>query len=424
MGTVIGTLLRPWRSAQTWRSLCHLSLDGITGAIGFAVVFPLIAVTLSLLVVFPLAIVTSWFLFVVAHAFANVERSRARVLLDLELHDPDATALGSNPWRRYVWRLRSMSRWKEIGFALLHYPVGLMNAGLMVLAWGGSVALLLLPAYVGRLPGGTAVFLWFEVGPDPASGPFLASVVGLVGLVLVAPWLTVWLADLDRVIDRLLLGRTEKEEFQERVTDLQERRVAAVDSAEAERRRIERDLHDGAQQRLIAVAMDLGVARTQLRSDPERAGELVAEAHDEVKAALKELRDLVRGIHPVILEDRGLDAALSSVVARSSVPVSLQVNVSPRPSPSVESAAYFIVSEAVTNVVRHASATRASVEIERRRDRLTIVVTDDGVGGADPASGSGLSGLSDRVSALDGWMQVVSPVGGPTTLMVEVPCGS
>ena len=366
-GAVIGTVLRPWRTAQTWRSLCHLSLDGITGAIGFAVVFPLIAVTLSLVVVFPLAIVTSWFLFLVAHAVANVERSRAHALLRLELHDPDATPIGSNAWKRYVWRLRSMGRWKEIGFALLHYPVGAMNAGLMVLTWGGSIGLLLLPAYVRLLPAGTARFYWFDLGTDRPLGLLAASLIGLVGVVVVAPWLTVWLSDLDRVIDRLLLGRTEKSEFEERVTDLQERRVAAVDSAEAERRRIERDLHDGAQQRLIAVAMDLGVARTQLRTDPERAAELVTEAHEEVKAALKELRDLVRGIHPVILEDRGLDAALSAVVARSSVPVTLQVDVSPRPSPAVESAAYFIVSEAMTNVVRHAAATRARVEIARRR---------------------------------------------------------
>jgi signal transduction histidine kinase len=168
--------------------------------------------------------------------------------------------------------------------------------------------------------------------------------------------------------------------------------------------------------------MDLGRARTQLDQDPNRAADLVAGAHDEVKAAIKELRDLVRGFHPVILEDRGLDAALSAVFARSPVPVSLKVSVQPRPDPAVESAAYFIVSEALTNVARHARASRASVEIARRGDRLTIVVADDGVGGADPDNGTGLAGLRDRVSALGGWMQVVSPLGGPTTLLVEVPC--
>ena len=263
--------MRPWRTAATWRALCHLSLDGLTGAIGFALTMPLLAVSLSLLVVFPLAVVTSWVLFLVTHLLARVERSRAGALLRLPLHDPAPRAEGSNWWRRYVWRLRSMSRWKELGFALLHYPVGMMNTALTFLTWGGSVALLLLPLYAGSLPGGSAKFRWFEVGPG--TGALVGSLVGLVGVVLVAPWVTTWLADLDRVIDRLLLGRTERAEFEERVSELQSSREAAIDSAEAERRRIERDLHDGAQQRLIAVAMDLGVARSQLDRDPERAGE-------------------------------------------------------------------------------------------------------------------------------------------------------
>ncbi len=419
---MLRTLLRPWRTTATWRALCHLSLDGVTGAIGFAVTMPLIVATLSLLIVFPLAIFTSWLLFLMTHVVAGVERSRAAALLGLDLHDPAPRAEGRSWWRRYLWRFRSASRWKELGFALLHYPVGAFNAGLTFVTWGGSVSLLLLPLYVSHLPGGSAKFVWFEVGPG--SGAWIAGLIGLLGVVLVAPWITTWLAQLDRVIDRSLLGRTERAEFEERVSELQSSREAAVDSAEAERRRIERDLHDGAQQRLIAVAMDLGVARTQLQQDPDRAALLVAEAHEEVKAALKELRDLVRGIHPVILEDRGLDAALSAVVARSPVPVALTVDVVPRPSPAVESAAYFIVSEALANVARHAAATRASVEIARRRDQLTIVVSDDGVGGAVVGAGSGLAGLHDRVSALGGWMQVVSPVGGPTTLLVEVPCGS
>jgi len=223
---------------------------------------------------------------------------------------------------------------------------------------------------------------------------------------------------------RWLLGRTQQAEMDERVGQLETRRAAAIDSAETERRRIERDLHDGAQQRLIAVAMDLGLARTQMTQDPARAAELVATAHDDVKAALKELRDLVRGIHPVILEDRGLDAALSAVVARAVVPVQLRVDVPLRPPASVESAAYFIVSEALVNVDRHAGARSAVVEITRHRDRLTIAVTDDGMGGADPTGGTGLAGLAERVAGLDGWMQVISPPGGPTTVLVEVPCGS
>ncbi|HEX6568039.1 MAG TPA: ATP-binding protein, partial [Acidimicrobiales bacterium] len=168
----------------------------------------------------------------------------------------------------------------------------------------------------------------------------------------------------------------------------------------------------------------LGTARERLESDPEGGARLVADAHDEAKAALKEIRDLVRGIHPVILEDRGLDAALSAVVARSAVPVSLDVDVAERPPPAVESAAYFVVTEALTNVARHAHATRAAVAIARAGDRLVVEVRDDGVGGADPDRGSGLRGLRDRVTALGGTMRLVSPPGGPTTLLVDVPCGS
>jgi signal transduction histidine kinase len=212
--------------------------------------------------------------------------------------------------------------------------------------------------------------------------------------------------------------------MEQQVVRLESSRVAALDSAEAERRRIERDLHDGAQQRLIAAAMDLGVARERLVSDPEGGRELVGRAHDEVKAALRELRDLVRGIHPVILEDRGLDAALSAVVARSPVPVELSVTAEPRPSPAVESAAYFIVCEALANVARHAEARHASVRIDVQDAVLRIDVHDDGAGGADPARGTGLSGLADRVAALGGTFAIDSPSGGPTDLRVEIPCAS
>ena len=151
---------------------------------------------------------------------------------------------------------------------------------------------------------------------------------------------------------------------------------------------------------------------------------MVAEAHEEAKAALKEIRDLVRGIHPVILHDRGLDAALSAVVARASVPVQLDVRVEERPPAAVESAAYFVVNEALTNVARHAHSTRAWVSIARAGDRLVIEVRDDGVGGADASRGTGLQGLRDRVAALGGTMHVISPDGGPTTLSVELPCAS
>jgi signal transduction histidine kinase len=170
--------------------------------------------------------------------------------------------------------------------------------------------------------------------------------------------------------------------------------------------------------------MDLGAARERLETDPDEGKALVAQAHEEAKAALKEIRDLVRGIHPVILEDRGLDAALSAVVARSPIPVELDIDLDGRPPTSVESAAYFVVSEALANIARHAHATRAHVGIARTGDRLVVEVRDDGIGGADPAAGTGLAGLVERVTGMGGTMDLLSPRGGPTTLLVELPCAS
>jgi signal transduction histidine kinase len=173
--------------------------------------------------------------------------------------------------------------------------------------------------------------------------------------------------------------------------------------------------------------MDLGAARERLATDPEGGQRLVAEAHEEAKAALKEIRDLVRGFHPVILEDRGLDAALSAVVARSPVPVALRVELAEgeRLPATVESAAYFVVSEALTNVARHAEAARAWVSIARTAERLVVEIRDDGRGGATlDGAGTGLRGLRDRVTGLGGTLDLLSPPGGPTTLLVEVPCAS
>jgi signal transduction histidine kinase len=414
-------MLAPWRRGQTWWSLSHVLLDVWIGTVTFTIVFTLLVTSLALVVVAPLAIPVAWGLFVGARLLATVERTRFAALLGVDLADRSGPLQGTSVWKRFVERLKSKSRWLEIAYLLLLLPLGCLTFAVAVLAWCGSLALLALPAYVGALPGESAKFWLFEISAGPSV--IGVSLVGLVGLLVLAPWVTVALAHLDAAAGRRFLGR-DRNALEARVSELETSRTAAVDSAEAERRRIERDLHDGAQQRLVALAMDLGVARERLEDDPEAGRQLVAEAHDEVKAALKELRDLVRGIHPVILEDRGLDAALSAVVARSPIPVTLRVDLDRRLNPAVESAAYFVVSEALTNVARHAEATRAAVNIARRGDRLVIEVSDDGGGGADPARGTGLQGLRDRASALGGWMQVVSPSGGPTTLIVEVPCAS
>jgi signal transduction histidine kinase len=217
--------------------------------------------------------------------------------------------------------------------------------------------------------------------------------------------------------------RSGREELEERIETLETTRAGAVDVQETELRRIERDLHDGAQARLVALGMNLGMAEQKLAADPAAARELVSEARAGIEEALRELRDLARGIHPPVLTDRGLEAAISALADRSAIPVTVTADVPDRPSASVETAAYFVAAEALTNAAKHADAAKVEVRIVRRPKSLVVEVADDGRGGAD-AAGSGLTGLRRRVEALDGTLMVVSPPGGGTTLRAELPCAS
>jgi len=219
----------------------------------------------------------------------------------------------------------------------------------------------------------------------------------------------------------VLLLSPRRAELTERIETLETTRAGAVDVQETELRRIERDLHDGAQARLVALGMSLGMAEQKLTDDPERAGELLAEARRDAEHALKELRDLARGIHPPVLADRGLEAALDSLASSTPLRVVVSVHVAPRPAPAVESAAYFVAAEALANAAKHARARQVDIRIARLGDTLELEVRDDGDGGANP-DGAGLQGLRRRVEALDGSLTVISPRGGPTTIRAELPC--
>jgi len=209
--------------------------------------------------------------------------------------------------------------------------------------------------------------------------------------------------------------------LRERVDDLRDARERIIEAADAERRRIERNLHDGAQQRMVGVALTLGLAESQLERDPASAARLIAQAREEAQLAVKELRELARGIHPALLSDRGLGPALEALAARAPVPVEVR-GVPERPLPrEIEAAAYFCTAEALTNVAKYAQASAAFVDVSVVGDRLRVHVHDDGVGGADPSSGSGLRGLRDRVDALDGRLEIDSPPGAGTRVTVEVP---
>jgi len=241
-----------------------------------------------------------------------------------------------------------------------------------------------------------------------------------VAATLAAPAVIHALTYLDRGV-LLLLRRSRSDE---QIETLRRARARSVDAAVEERRRIERDLHDGAQQRLVALGLDLGLALDRFDADPDGARELVGGAHREAQRAIVELRDLVRGFAPSVLEDRGLDAAMSALAARSPVPVSLHVDVPTRPPASVEATAYFVVAEALTNVARHADARHVVVEVAQTAESLTIEVADDGRGGADPGRGTGLSGLAARTEAIDGTLLVEDRGGGGTRVVAELPCAS
>ncbi|MEU8027639.1 histidine kinase, partial [Streptomyces sp. NPDC049099] len=203
--------------------------------------------------------------------------------------------------------------------------------------------------------------------------------------------------------------------------ELESDRGVVVDTAAADLRRIERDLHDGAQARLVNLAMGLGLAKEKLLEDPDSAAAMVEEAHGEVKLALQELRDLARGIHPAVLTDRGLDAALSSVATRCTVPVKVTVDLPDRPAPAIEGIAYFTVSELLQNISKHSRARSASVDVWRAEERLLIQVRDDGRGGARLEGGTGMRGLAERLGAVDGLFVLDSPAGGPTVVTAELP---
>jgi len=321
---------------------------------------------------------------------------------------------------------RSRATWRQLGYHLLAGPALAAAAVAAVGMWLAGIMFTLVYAYAWMLSSGG--WLWRGQSSSKVDSLLRLGVpvdvyltaVG-IALLFAAPWVTAGVATLDARIAPGLLGPSRAEELEHRVQHLTQTRAGAVDAADAERRRLERVLHDGTQQRLVSLAMNLGMARAQATTADE-AHQAIAEAHEEAKAALTELRNLIRGLHPAVLENRGLDAALSGVAARMPIPVRLTVDLPRRPSPVIEAVAYFVVSEALANIAKHAQASQAEVFVHHAGDRLHVIVSDDGMGGADPALGTGLAGLAKRASAVDGTFEIVSPPGGPTLLTVDLPC--
>nr|WP_081539319.1 histidine kinase [Kitasatospora sp. SID7827] len=351
------------------------------------------------------------------------QRARHRVLLGVDVAPTAPTAADRTSWaaaaRRLPGRLSAAQTWRRVGYHLLLGPL---------LAAAES---LVLTAAAAGLAGATS-YGWAWAVPAQARQSRLGYAAQLPcytlgGLLLLGalPWLAGAAARGESRAAAALLGpgRSERlRRLQQRVDHLAESRTGLIEAVDAERRRIERDLHDGTQQRLVSLAVNLGLVLATTPDLPDGARAAVAEAHLEAKQAIAELNDLVRGLHPAVLEDRGLDAALSGLAARLPLPVRLRVELDARVPPGVESVAYFVVSEALANVIKHAGATRTEVTVRQVGALLRVNVTDDGLGGADPSAGTGLGGLAKRVGAVDGAFHVSSPVGGPTTVTAELPC--
>ncbi|WP_283134434.1 sensor histidine kinase [Rhizohabitans arisaemae] len=377
---------RPWaflRSSWPWRSLAYLLVGAPLGAIPLGVFAA--AYRYGVVVGLTAGIVAAMLL---GPLVARFERTRLRLVDRVPVPSP-------GPRPPLTTRLRDPVTWREYGFILIS----------MLTLWILDLALVLTSAWVPLiLMSGP-----FQPGVDPRSGLPLA-LLGVALLPLAAYPTTAW-AGARAMIARAVFAPGEAEIIRSR--------ARLVDAFENERRRIERDLHDGAQQRLVSLTMKLGLARLDLAPGSPAEAQ-IAEAHEEAKQALAELRELIRGVHPQVLTNRGLAAAVQDVAGRSPVPVRVDIDLAARLPVTVEVVAYYVVCEALTNVARHSGACRSSVRARHRDGALHLEIDDDGRGGAVP--GTGLAGLADRVSVVDGVMKLSSPQGGPTSLQVEIPC--
>ncbi|MFJ4471993.1 sensor histidine kinase [Streptomyces sp. NPDC089424] len=361
---------------HTWKEIAHLLANLPASLLGFVYVVTMLSVGAFLTVTvigFPLLAAG----LLGARQLGRLERARARTLLGVRVDEPSPLPRrGAGGFLPRLWMaLKDPVGWRTALYDFIRLPWGILTFTLTL----------------------TSLFVLWPVLPFIARG----------------------LANADRAMVRALLSPSD--ELERRIAELESDRGVVVDTAAADLRRIERDLHDGAQARLVNLAMGLGLAKEKLLEDPEYAAAMVDEAHGEVKLALQELRDLARGIHPAVLTDRGLDAALSSVASRCTVPVKVTVDLEARPAAAIEGIAYFTVSELLQNVSKHSAAKSASVDVWRTEERLLIQVADDGRGGAALDGGTGMRGLAERLGAVDGLFVVDSPAGGPTVVTAELP---
>ncbi|GAB2955605.1 sensor histidine kinase [Nonomuraea fastidiosa] len=388
-----------------------LMVTGLAAGVGTAVIWiglPLLAGTL-----------------LIARGFADAERGWLADVLQRPPVRPryKPAPPGAGRFRRMVNPLTSGQSWLDLLHGIINLPFAVISFVVTVVFWIVPLACLAWPLYgiiTMRIPGNIELPELLGLGDGYLVNAAFYVVVGLFFLLL-KPFVIRGAALLRAGLGRALL--TGVAELQERIDDLAEGRAAAVSAEANALRKLERDIHDGPQQRLVSLAMELSRAQRQLAKDPEAAQATLKSAIDATRETLDELRALSRGIAPPILSDRGLAPALAALAGRCTVPVDLDVQTVERYSAAIENAIYFVCAEALTNVAKHSRATVCTVQLVRLGDALMLTIGDDGVGGAHVAKGHGLAGLADRLRAVDGELTVQSPEGGPTVIVAEVPCG-
>lgn len=408
------------KDPTVWKAAVYFPLNGPLGLGWFLLLcagVPLAAATTIIWVGLPL-----WALLLVALRFGSVlDRRLVGSVFGTHVPSPYRRIPQGGLLQKGRTILGDPATWKDLAFQIIRIPLAFGYFVGSLVMWAFTGAMLFAPVGGQIDEGFVPNFGSYEPRIDTWYQGLPYTAAGIVCLFLCL-YAVKAVGVLHVLLAKALLGPSEKQALRARATELQASRARGVDAAESERRRIERDLHDGAQQQLLAVAMDIGRARSKLDADPEGARLLIDQAHTGARAAITELRQLARGIYPAILTDRGLDAALSALAARSPVPVRMDVRLEERPPAAVESIAYFTVAEALTNIGKYAGASQVAVEVTRDGDEVVVEVRDDGVGGAGIQPGGGLAGLADRAATIDGRLTVSSPEGGPTIVRAVLPC--
>ena len=400
---------RPLIVAESWLALAYLAVGALWAVTMVTVVAAMASITFSLVfVVVGLFLIVPTFALV--NAMVGVERSRAG-WVGQPIAPRQLRASPDGSWFRSIpVTLTDPERWRQVGFIVVYVIAAPLLFTLALTPW---IVLL---------------GLFFGLAFDVTSIDLVGIAVGLA-LAGAAPRITVAIAGVTRSFVAWFLGPDPTSVLQDRVDELAEQRTVILDAVDAERRRIERNLHDGVQQQLVALGIDIGRARNRLDDDPVAARQLLDDALTKVRGAVGELRVIGRGLHPAVLDDRGLDAALSSIVGSASIPISIDVSLAAGLPDDAAATAYYIVNESVANILKHANARTGSVRVidatDARGERaIRITVRDDGRGGADAATGTGLAGIRARVEGADGTFEIESPSGGPTTLVAVLPVQS